>query len=138
MCLVINNHCHHACSEGYCIKFEPLIAKIPLTVYKVLNYAEGILQTPFRETRINFITDEVVMSAPMMDYYQKGWCVDIGIHALENTAGARAALKIWSHRNITLNLVIYKAIIPVGTKYFCGMSNAIVSEKLIIKNKIVK
>ena len=138
MCLVIDSHCHYSSSEGYHIKFTPLTAKIPLTVYKILYSTKGILQTPFWRTRINFITDEVVISAPMMDYYQKGWCVDIGIHAFENKASAKAYLKLWKRHYLTLKFVIYEAIIPVGTKYFCGINDTIVSEKLIIKNKIVK
>jgi len=75
------------------------------------------------------------MIAPMMSHYISGWCVCIGIHAFEKKASAREYLKNF---NSLYNVAIYEAIIPVGTKYFYGTNGTIVSEKLIVKNKIVK
>lgn len=139
MCLVISDLHHQYVQDGsICARLKPLIAQTPLTVYKVLNFNNGNLQTPFQKKCINFISDNAVLEAPMMDYYKGGWGVDIGIHAFETKTDARAHLDFWNTIDLIFNLAIYEAIIPVGTKYFYGINGTIVSEKLIIKNKIVK
>lgn len=139
MCLVISERRHLYSKESLsCPEFKPLIAQTPLTVYKVLKFNSDGLQTPFKKKDINFISGNAVLEAPMMDHYKDGWCVDIGIHAFQTKTDARAYLEFWSYFDLTLNSAIYEAVIPVGTRYFYGTNGTIVSEKLIIKNKIVK
>lgn len=139
MCLIINDRRHlRSYPEKFYVRFEPLIVQKSLTVYKVLNSNNGVLQTPFQRKCLHFISNNAVLEAPMMDYYRGGHGIEIGIHAFEKKITAQFFLKLWSHADTKFNLTIYEAIIPVGTKYFYGTKDMIVSEKLIIKNKIVK
>lgn len=138
MCLVIDIDRHQYEDTGFaCRIFKPLIAKKSFTVYKILRFTKGILQTPFQGTPIYFISDETVMTAPMMSYYKSGWCVDIGIHAFEKKTSAQYYLKVFGSETPTYGLAIYEAIVPVGVKYFYGVDEDIVCEKLIIKNKTI-
>lgn len=138
MCLTINTRRHLYSGSFPCTEYVPLVAKKPFIVYKILNSIKDGLQTPFQKTHIDFISGNAVLEAPMMDHYQNSLYVNIGIHAFEKRVTAEYSLKVWSCSDTTLNLAIYEAIIPAGTKYFCGLNDAIVSEKLIIKNKIVE
>ena len=141
MCLVINFKKHS--SNIKTGKYRPRISIFPIVVYKVLYKKEyGISwYTPQRDFPIEFHNNKCVMESDMVSSYASDSYVDLvfqGIHAFTESGIAIHASRFWETNGFIKNYHVFKAIIPPFTKYFIGINDDIVSEKLIIKNKIIK
>lgn len=138
MCLLIDHSKHNFDCQNY---YEPKTIRLSKKVYKMLyivSIYNNTYYTPYQGVTVKFKDEKAVLEAPtMMDHYRNNWgmvVVEIGIHAFYKKDTALAKLASLQDESYA----IFEAIIPAGTKYFYGVGGEIVSEKLIIKNKIVK
>lgn len=139
MCLVVKNKWH---KEG-----KPLIAEEDFVVFKVLHHNDyGMIVTPFRFCEINFVKGKRVMTSKIKITQTRSWTSGYHYHIRwACSQGLHALLKLPSYHELHLfsigignNMLVHKAIIPKGAKYFIGTDGDIVSDKMIIYEKTLR
>lgn len=117
------------------------------TVYKMLVLNSGNYMTPFLAEPVNFNSKGVAEMrsdfafAESVDSERKLYVIlTKGIHAFRNKKAGNNACKRWlaAKDHLThLTVLLLKARIPRGAKYFEGVDKDIASDRLIITNKWV-
>lgn len=138
MCLYVNRSIHKGEYP------EPLVAKKPIVVYKVLGHKiDGNIVTPYRVKPVRFKNGRAELSirkddlaafrCPRLDSEIEVFDVDEGIHAFTNYQLAKEE-KDWQNKWSCLGTVyhVYFSLIPKGHKFFIGDEGDIVATKLIM------
>lgn len=123
MCLVIDTNCHP--------NFEPLVAAYDMEVIKVLAFGKRGWTTPYRHKKVHFIFRRAILKSKMKinSLYIDEVCE--GIHSCLVDIKAREVMYG------TVGALVFKAIVPKGSKFYYGTDGDIVSNKLIILKECV-
>lgn len=123
MCLYID----HRKNKGHFIHC-PTVAVKPIIVYKFISIRNNFLYAPFRYYCYGSYQSSLSIKEPRLAKYAIN-SVSIGIHS-------------YIKRIIPYPCTsLYYCIIPLGAKYYVGIDNDIVSDKLIIfkdLNELIK
>lgn len=124
---------------------KPKIAEEDIVVYKILEELYSCLQSPFSyyiwnlnklyETEIQFTDDDSCFDDIAVDAKEK--CIE-DIKSIGQ--GFHSALTIERLNDVSgqeeFNYAVFKCIIPKGSEYYIGLSDLVVSNRIIIKEKI--
>ena len=133
MCLIVNKK---QCPNGY------KIAKKNIPCYKVLlKRCDGAFETPFRKQIVDITTGieaDKFQTKPMHSIIMSDLLIWRGIHSHTNLASAHKTqntyfigLNIYIH----VGVVVLKAYIPKGTKYWVGKDHDFCSERIVFAEK---
>ena len=112
----------------------PIIAKKDITCYKIYNKTgEGCLSSPYLGHIPSIQNFTKLESTPIMMGFGK-YIIKKGFHSFKHLKDAKHEIKWYPF--IYKNNIIYKCIIPKGSKYYRGISAGSItycSESLILK-----
>ena len=132
---------------------EPKVAEKDINVYKVLRrefrLGESKFITPYMGHKINFsdgkwVGDVGALYPLESSEYDMRWEVHTGLHAYKTKVAAQADVRnsemysniFFPHCN-DYEMVICKAYIPKGARYYIGTKDDIVSDRLVVENVTV-
>lgn len=123
----------------YTYQRKPKLALKDIVVYKVLNKE---LKSPIMYW-YKYILDTIHVSGMSHTFVfncydgRPLFSVEKGLHSFRNKSAAHTLCKnLNEYRGRRYRFYIYKAIIPMGSYYYVGDDNDIVSDRLIIKRKL--
>ena len=110
---------------------KPFVAEKDIIVYKALDHRDSstgkkTLRTPYQYCPISFTDGKCVMDGDLECTYDKN--VSIGFHTFTSEGLISLVCEMFTATKMTKHW----AIIPKGSKYFIGIEDEIVSNKLII------
>jgi hypothetical protein len=124
---------------------EPKIAEEDIVVYKILNIGNDRITSPYRyftwnldtvyETEIKETTDYTCFDDKAKTEYnicsEEVKSIGRGFHSALNKKRLSEDREEWTNEE-----VIFKCIIPKGSEYYIGLSDLVVSNRIIIKEKV--
>ena len=137
MCLIVDTKIH---KRKFLFSRKPkyLIAKEDIKCYKVLlshNEFIKVYTTPYRCYPVNFVDGRAELKAKIKSpkSIETTICTAYGIN--EGIHSCCCYTKALCYKKILKPVKIFDAIIPKGTKYYIGVGDEFVSERLIIREK---
>lgn len=138
MCLIVRGN-----------RFAPVISRKDRVVYKVF-YARpnGVLRAAYRDYKYKPGGTYDLGGDSLVSEYDEGadcYSVERGFHACTSLQGAILVLKRISYFEFlhpvacgASDLVIHQCVIPAGAEYFLGTESEIVSNRIVIGDRVTK